>query len=65
MQREIDAWLWSYIEENAITAKHEWAREQRNALEAASLQRPRGTVALPVTKQMVSRIQALLTPASD
>lgn len=43
-QRQIDEWLWSYIEEHSITHEYQWTREAKNALEAASLNRPRDSV---------------------
>jgi hypothetical protein len=59
-QRQIDEWLWSYIEEHSITHEYQWTREAKNALEAASLNRPRNSVPLPLTKQLIARLRTLV-----
>ena len=64
-QREIDAWLWNYIEENSITDQYQWNRESKNALEAASLNRSRDGVALPLTKQLLARLRTLVEPSES
>ena len=64
-QREIDAWLWSYIEQHRITHEYQWTREAKNALEAASLDRPLGSVPLPMAKQLLARLRTLVHPAES
>ena len=59
-QRQIDEWLWSYIEEHSITLEYQWTREAKNALEAASLNRPRDSVPLPMAKQLLARLRTLV-----
>lgn len=61
-QREIDAWLWFYIEQHTITHEYQWTREAKNALEAASLNRPRDSVPLPMAKQLLARLRTLVAP---
>lgn len=61
-QREIDAWIWSYIEQHNITHEYQWTREAKNALEAASLDRPRDSVPLPMAKQLLARLRTLVHP---
>jgi hypothetical protein len=61
-QRQIDEWLWSYIEQHNITHEYQWTREAKNALEAASLNRPRDSVPLPMAKQLLTRLRALVAP---
>jgi hypothetical protein len=60
-QRQIDEWLWSYIEEHSITHEYQWTREAKNALEAASLNRPRDSVPLPMAKQLLARLRTLVS----
>ncbi|MDR3447339.1 DUF domain-containing protein [Dyella sp.] len=59
-QRQIDEWLWSYIEQHSITHEYQWTREAKNALEAASLNRPRDSVPLPMAKQLLARLRTLV-----
>jgi hypothetical protein len=64
-QRAIDEWLWTYIDKHNITDEYQWTRESKNALEAASLDRPLGSVALPMTKQLLARLRTLVAPAQS
>jgi hypothetical protein len=64
-QRQIDEWLWSYIEEHSITHEYHWTREAKNALEAASLNRPRDSVPLPMAKQLLARLRTLVNPSES